>query len=53
MTTTGKPEVLRKKPRPSATFPTTNLTWTDLEPNQGFRGKKPATKRVINNLNNT
>ena len=42
-----------RKPRPSATFSTTNLTWTDLEPKQSFRSKKAAIKRVINNLNNT
>jgi hypothetical protein len=42
-----------RNPRPSANFSTTNLTWTDLGPNQGFRGKKLATKRVSNNLHNT
>jgi hypothetical protein len=31
---------------PSATLPTTNLTWTDIESNPGLRGKKTAKMKL-------
>jgi hypothetical protein len=32
----------RRKPCPSATFPTTNPTWIDPGANRGLRGERPA-----------
>jgi hypothetical protein len=31
---------------PSATFSTTNITWTDLGSSQGLRGNRSATNRL-------
>jgi hypothetical protein len=41
----GEIEVLGEN-LPSATFSTTNLTWTDMGSNPGRRGGKPATNRL-------
>ena len=34
------------KTSPGVTFSTTNLTWTDLGSNSGFRGERPVTDRL-------
>jgi hypothetical protein len=41
----GKPTT-RRKPCPSATLSTTNLTWTDPGSNPGLCGERPATNRL-------
>jgi hypothetical protein len=46
MKLTGENRSTRGKTRPSATFSTTNPTWTDPGPNPGLRGEKPATNRL-------
>jgi hypothetical protein len=42
----GKGRITRRKACPSATFSTTNLTWTDLGANPGLHGGRPATNRL-------
>jgi hypothetical protein len=46
MKLTGKNRSTRGKTCPSATFSTTNPTWTDSESNPVHRGKRPATNRL-------
>jgi hypothetical protein len=43
---TGKGQSTRRKPYPTASFFTTNPTWTGLEKNPGLRGERPATNRL-------
>jgi hypothetical protein len=35
-----------------AALSTTNLTWTDIDTNPGFRGEKPATSHLIYGMAN-
>ena len=53
MTLTRENRASRTKPCPSATMPTTNLTWTELEPKPGLRSETPATNRLSHNKCNT
>jgi hypothetical protein len=46
MRPTGENRSTRGKVCPSATLPTTNLTWTDPGSNPGLRGERPATNRL-------
>jgi hypothetical protein len=46
MKLTGETEVLGGKTCPSATFSTTNPTWTDPGSKPGLRGGRPATNRL-------
>jgi hypothetical protein len=43
MTLRRESRITHTKTCPSATFSTTNSTWTDTSVNHGFRGRKPAT----------
>jgi hypothetical protein len=46
MKLTGENRNTRRKSCPSATFSTTNLTWTDTGSNPGLCGEGPATNRL-------
>jgi hypothetical protein len=46
MKLTGENRSTRGKTCPSATFSTTNPTWTDRGSNPGVRGGRPATNRL-------
>jgi hypothetical protein len=41
----------RRKPRPSVSFSTTILTWTELGSNLALRGEKPATNLTKQQIN--
>jgi hypothetical protein len=46
MKLTGENRRTRGQTCPSATFSTTNPTWTDLGSNPGLRGGRPAANRL-------
>jgi hypothetical protein len=46
MISTGERLRTRREPCPSATFSTTNPTWTDPGANPGLRGEWPETNRL-------
>jgi hypothetical protein len=50
MKLTGENQSTRGKTCPSATFSTTNPTWTDPGSNPGLRGGRPATNRLSHGM---